>query len=150
MRRPKEEIRFARTCYDHLAGELGVRLTDILERNGSLVVENEQLYRLTPEGEIFLQQWKIDAPALRGLKRSFARRCLDWTERRDHLAGALGAAIYQRFLEFDWVRHDAKSRAVHLTAEGRRRLEPLLNSSMDRNSHDSGMPDIHPSRKQRG
>ncbi len=122
-------ICYARTCYDHLAGELAVRLTGAFEQKGLLVARNEREYDLTPSGEEFLGQWRIDIGALRGMRRSFARRCLDWTERRDHLAGALGAAVCQKLFEFRWITPDAKSRIVYVSPTGRRHLEHLLDFS---------------------
>ena len=121
-----DSISFARTCYDHLAGELAVRLAAAFEKNGLLIVKDTREYELTLRGEEFLAQWKIDAAALRGTRRCFARRCLDWTERRDHLAGALGAAVCQTFLESGWMTRDRKSRIVRVTTSGREQLEPLL------------------------
>ncbi len=117
---------YARTCYDHLAGELAVQLTAAFERRRLIVPRGERDYELTGRGEAFLDQWEIDAGALRGGKRHFARRCLDWTERRDHLAGALGAAICQKLLELRWITRDRRSRAVHVSAAGRRQLASLL------------------------
>jgi DNA-binding transcriptional ArsR family regulator len=124
-----EAIRYARTCYDHLAGELAVRLAETFEREGMLVARRDREYDVTPAGKNFLAQWKIDAEALRGERRSFARRCLDWTERRDHIAGSIGAAICQKFLEFRWIRRDRNSRIVRLTPIGRRHLERELELS---------------------
>jgi hypothetical protein len=117
---------YARTCYDHLAGELAVQMTAALERNGVIVAHGERDYELTPRGEDFFDKWKIDTNALRQLRRNFARRCLDWTERRDHLAGSLGAAICQRLLEFRWIIRDRRSRSVSVSASGRQQLARLL------------------------
>lgn len=118
---------YARTCYDHLAGELGVELAAALERKGLIVVEGERDYELTRAGEAFLEKWRIDADGLRRSRRSFARRCRDWTERRDHVAGALGAAVCAKLLEFRWITPDRGSRAVHLTVTGREQLTKLFN-----------------------
>ena len=120
------DLRFARTCYDHLAGELGVRLTTALEQRGALVPSGEREYELTQAGHDLLVRWKIDIESLRKTRRTFARRCLDWTERRYHLAGALGAAVCDKFLEFRWIRREKKSRIVHLSPDGQRELAKLL------------------------
>jgi DNA-binding transcriptional ArsR family regulator len=120
----------ARTCYDHLAGKLAVQLTEHFEQHRLLVPKGEREFDLTPKGEAFLAGWQIDADQLRTARRSFARRCLDWTERRDHVAGALGAAICERFLATRWIVPDRGNRAVHLTPRGRRVLEPLLNHAL--------------------
>jgi DNA-binding transcriptional ArsR family regulator len=122
----QKAIDLARTCYDHLAGELAVKLADAFEMRQFLEPIGEREYELTAQGEKFFTNWQIDVAAVRAERRSFARRCLDWTERRDHLAGALGAAICQRFFDAHWIVRDRASRAVHLTARGRRGLEPLL------------------------
>jgi DNA-binding transcriptional ArsR family regulator len=121
-----QAICYARTCYDHLAGELAIQLRAAFERNGLLVSSGERDYELTLRGEEFLDKWKIDANALRRSRRSFARRCLDWTERQDHLAGSLGAAICQRFLEARWIARDKQSRAVYLSLTGRQQLTASL------------------------
>jgi DNA-binding transcriptional ArsR family regulator len=120
------DLCFARTCYDHLAGELGVKLTAALERNRVIVPTGERDYELTKRGEQFLALWKIDANTLKDTPRAFARRCLDWTERRYHLAGALGAAICDKFLERRWITREKKTRIVHLSVSGRRELAHLL------------------------
>jgi DNA-binding transcriptional ArsR family regulator len=117
---------YARTCYDHLAGELAIQLRAAFEHNGLLVARGDRDYELTRHGEEFLSKWKIDASALRRSRRSFARRCLDWTERQDHLAGALGAAICHKFVELRWITRDRHSRAVHLSLAGRQQLTRLL------------------------
>lgn len=117
---------YARTCYDHLAGELAIQLRAAFERNGLLVTRGERDYELTRRGEEFVAGWKIDATGLRHLRRAFARRCLDWTERQDHLAGSLGAAICHKLLDFRWIIPDKRSRAVHVTPTGRRELSRLL------------------------
>jgi DNA-binding transcriptional ArsR family regulator len=123
-----DAIRYARTCYDHLAGELAVALAGALERKRLLVPRGDREYDLTPTGEAFFSAWRMDVTALRGARRAFARRCFDWTERRDHLAGALGAAIYGKFLERRWIRRDRNSRVVYVTPEGKRQLADVLNS----------------------
>lgn len=117
---------YARTCYDHLAGELGVQLATALEGQGLIVPFGENDYELTARGDDFLEQLKINAADLRRSRRSFARRCRDWTEKKDHLAGALGAAICQKLLDFRWITRDRQSRAVHLSVVGRRQLSRLL------------------------
>lgn len=121
-----QPICYARTCYDHLAGEIGVKLALAFERSGYLSTREERNYEVTPRGEAFFANWRIDVNELKVQRRSFARRCLDWTERRDHLAGALGAAVLQRCLSARWMTQDRDSRVVRLTARGRQELGPLL------------------------
>jgi DNA-binding transcriptional ArsR family regulator len=120
------DLCYARTCYDHLAGELGVTLTDALERNQVLVASGERDYELAPEGERFLTRWQIDLALLQGGRRPLARRCLDWTEKRYHLSGALGAAICSEFLKRRWITREKTTRIVHLSTAGRRELDELL------------------------
>ncbi len=123
-----DPICYARTCYDHLAGTMAVSLAESLQQRRYLVarIDSNREFDVTATGQEFLMQWRIDINKLRSKKRSFARRCLDWTERRDHLAGALGAAICQRFLELRWIVRDRNSRIVRVTPSGRRHLEELI------------------------
>jgi DNA-binding transcriptional ArsR family regulator len=123
-----DPICYARTCYDHLAGVMAVSLAESLQQRRYLVacVDSDREFDVTATGEKFFKQWRIDVNELRSKTRSFARRCLDWTERRDHVAGALGAAICQRFLELRWIVRDHNSRIVRVTPSGRRQLEELI------------------------
>lgn len=112
-------LRGARTCYDHLAGALGVGLTDSLERQ-HMIEPGDGAWALTSAGERRLGSLGIDAAALRHQRRTFARPCLDWTERRPHLAGALGAAVARHALDRTWLRPVPGTRALRVTDEGRR------------------------------
>jgi DNA-binding transcriptional ArsR family regulator len=109
----------ARTCYDHLAGALGVAITDSLERR-CVIAARDGAYALTPAGEERLDAVGIDVRRLRDERRAFARPCLDWTERRPHLAGALGAAIATHAMEQTWVQRVPGTRALRVTDLGRR------------------------------
>ena len=121
---PNGSIRFARTCYDHLAGVLGVMVTErLLERQ--LIVGRDS-YDLTDAGTGWLRSLGVDVDALRRSRRVVARPCLDWTERRDHLAGGAGAAIASVMLERRWVSRVDGSRAVRLTLRGREALRRTL------------------------
>lgn len=111
------ELCFARTCYDHLAGYLGVSVTDALERQ-HLIDEEGGSFVLTAAGRRHLFDFGVDVDALSQRRRPLVRSCLDWTERRPHLAGALGAAMTQRMLEAGWVRPQRASRALTVTATG--------------------------------
>jgi DNA-binding transcriptional ArsR family regulator len=123
-----DPICYARTCYDHLAGAMAVSLAESLQQRRYLVAgaDSDRELDVTATGEKFFEKWRIDVNELRSKRRSFARRCLDWTERRDHVAGALGAAICQRFLELRWIARDRNSRIVRVTPSGRRQLEELI------------------------
>ena len=116
-----EAIRHARTCYDHLAGRLGVALTDALEQQRALT-PHASGWELTSRGERMLGDLGLDLSALRHERRAFLRPCLDWTERRSHLAGAVGAAVASRFLELDWIRRLPGTRAVRPTPQGEAQL----------------------------
>lgn len=116
-------LRFARTCYDHLAGRLGVLLTETLLERGLLSARG---YEITARGEEWLGALDIDMGALRRGRRTLARPCLDWSERRDHLAGAAGAAIAATMLERRWLVRMDGTRAVRLTLRGREGLYRTL------------------------
>ena len=119
---PREpELRKARVCYDHLAGELGVLCFDSLERRHFLTSSGAEL-ELTESGERFLVDLGIDVPALSRHRRPLCRACLDWSVRRHHLAGAVGAAVLDRCLELRWARRLKGSRVVSFSAVGERAL----------------------------
>ena len=111
------QLRQARTCYDHLAGEIGVALTDALVRQDILEIAAKD-YVLTEHGKVVLMDWGVDMEAALKQRRAFARRCLDWTERRDHLGGALGAAICNTWLAQGLVQHVEQGRALVITPLG--------------------------------
>jgi hypothetical protein len=115
------DLRFLRTCYDHLAGTVAIALYDQLQANGSLSISDERI-ELTPVGSESLRMLNIDPNGLRRGRRPLARPCLDWTERRHHLAGALGAALLNMFREQSWVTPRREPRALRLTSAGRREL----------------------------
>jgi len=118
---PRDEaMRTARTCYDHLAGRLGVSLTDaMLERDYLQPVARE--FRLTGDGEAFLVSFGVQLGSFRG-RRVFCRSCLDWSERRPHAGGALGAAIAARLFELGWIKRLPETRAVLVAPSGRQGL----------------------------
>ena len=116
-----DAIRLARTCYDHLAGRLGVATTEAMVARRLLKPVGRD-FVLTPAGERFLRRFGVDPDASRRQRRAFACQCLDWSERRAHLAGALGAAVARRFLALHWVKRVAEERSLVLTEVGRRAL----------------------------
>ena len=108
----------ARTCYDHLAGKLGVALTDSMLKSGYLEkVEKE--FVLTPLGEQFFTDFGIDLKVLKKKRRSFSNVCLDWSERRHHLAGALGHGLLTHFLDLGWITRVPSIRAIKITEIGK-------------------------------
>ncbi|MEW9533204.1 ArsR/SmtB family transcription factor [Microbispora sp. NPDC049125] len=111
----------ARTCYDHLAGRVGVELYDAMLREGHLA-ESDGGCALTPRGAAVLDGLGVDLDAVRRSRRRFAPDCLDWLERRPHLGGALGAAVLERLLAREWLIRGATRRALRLTGPGREGL----------------------------
>jgi DNA-binding transcriptional ArsR family regulator len=126
---PKDpELRRARICYDHLAGDLGVQMLDSM-RAQRLVRQKKQEIELTAEGARFLEkQLQITQDMLSHPRRPVCKACLDWSERRHHLAGTLGAAIMSRFSELNWAARDATpgSRVVNFTRNGEKRFAALF------------------------
>jgi DNA-binding transcriptional ArsR family regulator len=115
---PKDvAMRKARVCYDHLAGDYGVRLfSALLEKN--VIVEMDDGISLGRNSTRFVTEMGLNLKP----GRPVCRACLDWSERRTHLAGGLGAALLTRFLDLGWARRDAATRAVHFTADGERQF----------------------------
>lgn len=123
------DLRRARFCYDHLAGRLGVALTDsLLKRRYIRRVEGD--FRLGPKGRGFMDELGVDVEVAEGQRRHFARCCLDWSERRPHLGGALGAALADRLLAAKWLKRDRKSRKVIITAKGEAALPGAFPGAM--------------------
>lgn len=113
-----QAICYARTCYDHLAGSLGILVANALVDSGYVIQDRDQ-FNLTANGEIFFSNFGIDVETARRKRRSLSHCCLDWSERKHHVAGALGSAMLERFLELDWLRRKPESRALLLTEIGR-------------------------------
>jgi DNA-binding transcriptional ArsR family regulator len=124
-------LRRARICYDHLAGDLGVQMLDSM-RKQRLIRQNKKEIELTAEGERFLEKsLQISTEALAHPRRPTCKACLDWSERRHHLAGTLGAAMMARFTELKWAARDATpgSRVVNFTRNGEKRFAALFGDS---------------------
>jgi DNA-binding transcriptional ArsR family regulator len=116
-------LEHARRCYTHLAGWLGVAITDALQDEGYLAPIAGRAFAVTDQGRAWFEQRGIAVPRpseVADLK--LARQCPDWTERRPHLAGTLGVAIYKRFTELGWIKPSEKSRAIRVPLEGREAL----------------------------
>jgi DNA-binding transcriptional ArsR family regulator len=118
-------LKRARTCYDHLAGELGVAVTQALVEREVLAPEDGR-FVVTGAGRLWLDDLGLDVAALERKQRSFARSCLDWSERRPHLAGSLGAGLATAFFACGWVRRRPGGRAIAVTAAGADWLEGNL------------------------
>jgi hypothetical protein len=115
-------LQAARTCYDHMAGQLAVLLHDRFLKLGWLSIEKEpqKTYELTEAGARSFAELGIDIGAARSLRRSFACACVDWSERRPHMGGALGAALLEIAFRKNWLARDLDSRALSATPAGRR------------------------------
>jgi DNA-binding transcriptional ArsR family regulator len=120
-------LRAARTCYDHMAGTAGVALHDRLHAQGWLhAASGGGVYELTAEGAVALESLGLDIESARSSRRRFACACLDWSERRPHLGGALGAAWLQLSLRRGWVRQELDGRALALTPKAKREMPELF------------------------
>ena len=130
-------LRFARTCYDHMAGAAGVALHDRFTALRWITLDNarnkarEDAYTLTPEGNSALASLGIDVDVTHNLRRRFAYACLDWSERRPHIGGALGAAVLHVALKKRWVTQQLDSRILTVTATGRREMHARFGLTLD-------------------
>lgn len=116
-----QSLRIARSCYDHLAGELGVALTDALLAQGVLIGDDTAVH-ISEHGKAYLQAHGVMLPSPSS-RRTYARFCLDWSERRHHLAGALGSALLTTWVTRRWVEPTTQSRALRLTPAGIEQLD---------------------------
>jgi DNA-binding transcriptional ArsR family regulator len=121
----RDALHAARTCYDHLAGRLGVGVTDALVAR-DVLRPRDGSFELSEAGAVFLTEIGVDVDGARARKRVFARSCLDWSERRPHLAGALGAALADAALGQGWVRRRPNDRALDVTPAGAKALRERL------------------------
>ncbi len=120
---PKDAaLRKARVCYNHLAGDMGTQLYDGLLSGGFLQADGDAL-ALTPAGTHLIGDFGIDLGALRAKKSPLCRECLDWSERRPHLAGNLGRALFRRIEELGWAKRDQTSRTVTFSKDGQKRFD---------------------------
>lgn len=123
---PKDtELRKARVCYNHLAGDMGTQMFDSLMAQGYLAMDGEDL-TLTETGAEFATGFQIDLSTLRAKRTPLCRECLDWSERRSHLAGSLGRAFLSRFEELSWAKRDQKTRVVTFSQSGAKEFEQLF------------------------
>ena len=113
----KNKLRYCRTCYDHLAGKVGVLILDGLIEKKVLKLQ-DKTYVVTTLGSDFFQNLGVEVSGLQQQRRNFAKPCLDWSERKYHLAGALGAVLLEKMLGLDWLRRTQHSRAISFISLG--------------------------------
>jgi DNA-binding transcriptional ArsR family regulator len=123
-------LREGRTCYDHFAGRLGVAIADALLAAGA-IIESGEHFAITTEGERRLALLEVDVPALRRDSRPLCRCCIDWSERRPHLAGAVGAHLTANALRLGWVLRLGDTRGVSVTPTGRRIFRDAIGLNLD-------------------
>jgi hypothetical protein len=124
-----EAMQVARTCYDHLAGQLGVCLAEALCERGHVLLTGDG-GEVTKSGVVFFSEFGTDIAAARSRNRIFCKPCLDWTERRTHLGGSVGALLAQRCFDLGWLQRMRDSRAVLITPKGRRGLSEVFSLSL--------------------
>jgi DNA-binding transcriptional ArsR family regulator len=121
----KNGVKYCRTCYDHLAGFVAINIVESLEKKGYLK-KSKQIYLVTNEGWKWLLFFNISKENFTNNRRPITRQCLDWSERRPHLAGQLGAAFLNKMLERKWFKKVEFSRELIVTSKGRQELYNLL------------------------
>jgi len=126
---PKDAaLREARVCYNHLAGARGVQMFEALEAAGALAIDGDDV-QLTDHGAVVMRTFGIDLAKLQTSKVPLCRSCLDWSERRNHLAGSLGRAILSEMERKGWVRRDPASRAVSFSHLGQKAFNDVFPAS---------------------
>src|SRR5882724_36049 len=118
-------IKYARTCYDHLAGRIGVQLTHSLLQHKLLIAYSDR-YEVSTAGNKWFESLDIDIAATQKQNRKFAYPCLDWSERNHHLGGALGAALLRSMIQKDWIRNVEHSREIVITGKGKMEMSKRL------------------------
>ena len=129
--RDAQRLRFCRCCYDHLAGQMGVAVAASLQSHDYIRPAADKRFEVTEAGADWFASIGLDLCGLKPSRRGIARQCLDWTERRHHLAGPLGVALLQRFCTLGWMRRLAGSRAVEITPKGWSELHRTLDLDTD-------------------
>ncbi len=121
----KTGVKYCRTCYDHLAGYVGVTITEAMVEQGFLI-KSENIYLVTKKGWNWFLQFGISENSLEKSRRPLTRQCLDWSERRPHLAGHLGAIFLEKMLENNWLKKVEFSREIVITSKGSQSINDLL------------------------
>lgn len=110
-------VKYCRTCYDHLAGKMGVALADSL-LGQKIIIDKNGVFEISSEGEKWFEDFGINVKEAQKQKRIFLKPCLDWSERRNHIAGSIGALLLNKMITEDWLRRNKNSRAVTITGKG--------------------------------
>lgn len=134
-----KELRFARTCYRHLAGLLAVEIHQSLLHRGFVAADTERTYLLTDAGEQWCRAWGMKLPASARGRKFPSRACIDWTERRHHLGGAIGTALLSRLIELRWIAANPGRRSVRVTHLGAGQLEQQFGIAI---SHRAGVLNV--------
>ncbi|WP_205962385.1 ArsR/SmtB family transcription factor [Paraburkholderia phosphatilytica] len=113
-----KRLQFARCCYDHLAGRVGVAVTQALQQRGFLIAAADKQFQVTPAGVEWFGSVGLDVASIKSSRRGLARQCLDWTERQHHLAGPLGRQFLSALCSDGWLRRSKTSRSVDVTPKG--------------------------------
>jgi DNA-binding transcriptional ArsR family regulator len=128
----ERELRFARSCYKHLAGVLAVNINQALLDRAFLIANSETTYCLTDRGQEWFRQLGVNLPGSGPERKISSRACIDWTERRRHIGGVLGAALFARLTELRWIVKNPQTRVVRVTHAGTRALEQQLEVTIHR------------------
>ncbi len=121
----KNDVEYCRTCYDHLAGKLGVSIAEKLISK-KIIELRDKSFVVTEKGDDFFSNFGLELAELQKQRRHFAKACLDWSERKYHLAGSLGAALLDKMLQMDWLRRTKNSRAIIITSRGQSGLRDIF------------------------
>jgi DNA-binding transcriptional ArsR family regulator len=114
-------IKYCRTCYDHLAGKIGVALADSLLKQ-KIIIENKNTFEVSSEGKKWFSNFGINLEEAQKQKRIFLKPCLDWSERRNHIAGSIGSLLFNKMINEDWLRKTKDSRAIIITGKGEKEI----------------------------
>lgn len=118
----KNDVKYCRTCYDHLAGKVGVLIVAKLVSR-KIIELQDKTFIVTKKGNIFFCEFGLELTELQKQKRHFSKACLDWSERKYHLAGSLGNALFEKMLELDWLHRTENSRVIVITSLGQSGLK---------------------------
>ena len=122
-------VTYCRTCYDHLAGKVGVAITENLLQQ-KIIIDRNNSFEIRGKGKKWFAELGIDVDELKLQRRSLLRPCLDWSERRHHMAGSVAASLLDKMISFDWIRKTKNSRAMIITGKGQKNLHEYFKISV--------------------